>query len=311
LAHAARLITFLPLGDYLAAGGYSKAFIDDHLMPFGAAVWSTSRANMLNYPAAAFIRFCDNHGLLKVFDRPQWKTVSGGSHHYVSSVKQDIEQSGGQVLTAAPATAVHRYPDRVEISLSDGERITADQVVLATHADTALNLLAEPDANEAQTLGVFRYDKNRAVLHSDPGLMPRRRAAWCSWNYVEQPNQDDKRVAVSYWMNRLQNLSTKNDFFVSLNPGVVPDPATVVRDCEYEHPIFNAETWHAQQNLWSLQGGRRTWFCGSYFGAGFHEDALQAGFAVAEQLGGIKRPWSLSNPSDRIVISAQAAGKAA
>jgi len=297
------------LGEYLNEGRYSAAFIDDHLMPFGAAVWSTSRRNMLDYPAAAFIRFCDNHGLLKIANRPQWRTVSGGSKQYVDAAERRIEDNGGTIVKGNAVASVERTDTYVSVTLENGDKLQADQVVIATHADTALSLLSDPSEQESNQLGVFAYDSNRAVLHSDKAVMPKRRAAWCSWNYVEQENDDDAQVSVSYWMNRLQNLKTERDYFVSLNPGIAPDPATVVRESVYEHPIFNAQTWQAQQNLWSLQGQNNTWFCGSYFGAGFHEDAVQAGFAVAEQLGGHARGWSLDNPSDRIVVTASGASE--
>jgi len=299
------------LGDYLEAGGYSSAFIDDHLMPFGSAVWSTSRNNMLDYPAAAFIRFCDNHGLLKLSGRPLWRTVSGGSQCYVKAAHAAIEANSGDVRVGVGATAVNRSEHGVAITLSDGQVLQADQVVIATHANTALALLKEPSNEEENILSVFKYDQNYAVLHSDQSLMPKRKKAWCSWNYVEQEDDDSARVSVTYWMNRLQNLKTQRNYFVSLNPGTAPDPTTVVRETMYEHPIFTAATWQSQQKLWSLQGINNTWFCGSYFGAGFHEDAVQAGFAVAEQLakkqGGLSRPWTLENPSDRIVVTGSGA----
>ena len=290
------------LGDYLAAGGYSSAFINDHLMPFGAAVWSTSRTNMFDYPAAAFIRFCNNHGLLKLSGRPQWRTVSRGSQSYVEKVRSAIEANDGVIRIGVQAVSVDREADGVAIALSNGEVINADSVVVATHADSALGLLSTPSDEEKALLGVFQYDQNHAVLHSDKSLMPKRKKAWCSWNYVEQNNDDAARVSVTYWMNRLQNLKTEQDYFVSLNPGVTPDASTVVSESMYQHPIFNSATWQAQQTLWSLQGVNNTWFCGSYFGSGFHEDAVQSGFAVAEQLSGTSRPWSLDNPSDRIVV---------
>lgn len=290
------------LGAYLKEKRYSDAFVNDHLMPFGAAIWSTSRNNMLDYPAAAFIRFCDNHGLLKLSGRPQWRTVTGGSHHYVNAAKKHIEKNGGTVHLDAGVIDIDRQEQGVSITLANGEVIDADHVVIATHADTALTVLKKPSALENSLLGAFDYDKNQAVLHCDNSLMPKRKKAWCSWNYVEQDNDDMAQVSVSYWMNRLQNLNTQRDYFVSLNPSVAPKADTVIRSSEYEHPIFNANTWQAQQELWSLQGINRTWFCGAYFGAGFHEDAVQAGFAVAEQLGGIERPWTLENRSGRIVV---------
>ncbi len=290
------------LGEYLQTGGYSKAFIDDHLMPFGAAVWSTSRNNMLDYPAAAFIRFCDNHGLLKLSGRPQWRTVTGGSHRYVEAAKAGVEANGGRFHTSAAVVGIERHGQGVTLTLSDGSTADADACLIATHADTALTLLNDPDEQETKLLGTFAYDKNHAVLHTDKRVMPKRRNAWCSWNYVEQENDDKARVSVSYWMNKLQNLKTDDDYFVSLNPGISPNPDTVVRASDYEHPIFNAQTWRSQQSLWSLQGVRRTWFCGSYFGAGFHEDAVQAGFAAAEDIAGKNRPWALANANDRIVV---------
>ena len=293
----------LSLGEYLATGGYSSEFINDHLMPFGAAVWSTSRSNMLDYPAAAFIQFCNNHGLLKLSGRPQWRTVSKGSQQYVEAAAEAIEVNGGNVVLDGGAVSVNRSSQGVEINLSNGNVLHADQVVIATHADTALALLSHPSDEEQSLLSVFEYDKNEAVLHSDENLMPKRKKAWCSWNYVEQEDDDAARVSVTYWMNRLQNLDTQRNYFVSLNPGVAPNDAAVVRKSVYEHPIFNAATWQSQQNLWSLQGVNNTWFCGSYFGAGFHEDAVQAGFAVGEQLGKLSRPWSLENPSSRIVVT--------
>jgi len=291
------------LGDFLAAGGYSKAFVDDHLMPFGAAVWSTSRANMLNYPASAFIQFCDNHGLLNLIQRPQWKTVSGGSDSYVQTVGKSLLQNGGQIHLGTAAAQIDRGAQGVQIVMASGERLACDHAVLATHADTALHLLHAPTVDESTLLGAFAYDRNHAVLHTDECVMPKRRAAWCSWNYVEQEDDNTAQVSVSYWMNQLQNLKTKRDYFVSLNPAILPAPNSVIRRSEYDHPIFTARTAQAQRQLWSLQGVQNTWFCGSYFGAGFHEDAVQSGLAVAEQLGAKLRPWSLSNPSDRIVVS--------
>ena len=149
---------------------------------------------------------------------------------------------------------------------------------------------------------LFKYESNLAILHTDESYLPRRRRAWCSWNYVERDGDDATQVSVSYWMNRLQNLEGGTNYIVTLNPSVEPSSDQIFRSQRYQHPIFTAETWLAQQHLWSLQGRNRTWFCGSYFGSGFHEDAVQAGFAVAEQLGGLERPWQLDNPSARIVV---------
>lgn len=297
----------LTLGEFLTEHGYSQAFIDDHLMPFAAAVWSAPCSTMLDYPAYAFIRFCDNHGLLKLADRPQWRTVSGGSHRYVNEVKQQLEHNGASIIVQADIDSIERFSDRVVIKRRCGRELSFDAVVLATHADQALSCLAAPDAREQALLGSFTYESNLAVLHTDTSYLPRRTRAWCSWNYVEKSARTSSSVSVSYWMNRLQDLPTSTQFIVSLNPDVMPDEEAIIRSSQYQHPVFTVDAWRAQQELWSLQGRNRTWFCGSYFGAGFHEDAVQAGFAAAESVGGCMRPWTLENPSSRIVVNGSTA----
>jgi len=288
------------LGEYLQEHNYSRAFIQDHLLPFGAAVWSTPKNIMLDYPAAAFIRFCSNHGLLQISNRPQWRTVTGGSEQYVHAVEQAIGSQS--VLTEFDVVSIERRPDGVSIRDRNGRVIEADQVVIAAHADEALACLDAPDAREQALLAPFKYESNLAILHTDESYLPKRRRAWCSWNYVEREGDDASQVSVSYWMNRLQNLQTDTNYIVTLNPSIEPHPDLVYRSQRYQHPIFTADTWVAQQSLWTLQGHNRTWFCGSYFGSGFHEDAIQAGLAVAEQLGRLARPWQLENPSPRLVV---------
>ena len=288
------------LGEYLEEHKYSRAFIQDHLLPFGAAVWSTPKNTMLDYPAAAFIRFCSNHGLLQISNRPQWRTVTGGSEQYVRAVEKAI--GSDSVRTHFDAVSVQRKADGVTIRSRNGEVVEADHVVIATHADEALGCLDQPDAREQRLLAPFQYESNLAILHTDESYLPKRRRAWCSWNYVERDDDDLSQVSVSYWMNRLQNLPDDTNYIVTLNPTVEPHADQVFRTQRYQHPIFTSDTWQAQQELWSLQGQNRAWFCGSYFGSGFHEDAIQAGFAVAEQLGGVARPWELENPSPRLVV---------
>jgi len=290
------------LGDYLAQHQYSNEFLEDHLLPFGAAIWSTSRHEMLDYPAAAFIRFCDNHGLLQLTNRPQWRTVTGGSRCYVDTVANAIGEAN--IKTNSAVAKVTREASGVIIETVSGERLEADHVVIATHADQALAMIDNPSEAEKNQLGAFGYEKNHAVLHTDKRFMPVRKRAWCSWNYVESKAVAGK-VCVSYWMNLLQNLSSTNNYFVTLNPDDMPAPETVLAQRQYKHPVFNVASMAAQRNLWQLQGEQRTWFCGSYFGSGFHEDAVQSGFAVAEQLGGMVRPWFLENPSDRITVTHQ------
>ena len=292
----------ITLGEYLDTNGYSADFIDDHLMPFASAVWSSPCETMLDYPAAAFIRFCDNHGLLKLTRRPRWRTVSGGSHRYVSAVQSALLEAGHEVRTGFKVNSVERHSEGVLIHSEAGHSVAADAVVMATHADQALGCLDAPDELEQSLLEPFAYESNLAVLHTDINHLPRRRRAWCSWNYVERANTSRTQVSVSYWMNRLQNLPGSTPFIVTLNPDEMPSESEVLRTSRYEHPIFNVATWQAQQRLWELQGRRRTWFCGSYFGAGFHEDAVQAGLAAAESIGNCQRPWQLDEPSSRIVV---------
>lgn len=294
----------LTLGDLLIQGNYSREFIDDHLLPFAAAIWSGSPDQMLQYPAASFVRFCDNHGLLSLSDRPQWRTVTGGSREYVSAAREVLGQD--HIRTSLKVESVKRVGASVVIEDREGNTEVFDAVVFASHADQALMMLADADSEEQRLLKPFTYRQNLAILHTDKTLMPRRKRAWASWNYLDnnEPYSDhrDSKNTLSYWMNNLQNLSDKTDYIVSLNPAIPPDPERILRTMIYEHPVFNTDTYSVQQQLWSLQGRRNTWFCGAYFGAGFHEDAIQSGLAVAEQLGGLKRPWEVADASGRIFI---------
>lgn len=288
----------LSLGAYLDANGYGKAFQQDHLLPQAAAIWSSSAADIRAYPAAAFIRFFVNHGLLEldVHARPQWRTVVGGSRNYIPKLTAPFVD---RILTDTPVTAIVRDGAGAVVHSGRGsERF--DQVVLATHANQALALLAEPTAEERALLSAFRYTTNQAVLHTDARLMPRRRAAWSAWNYRGDSGGSGE---VTYWMNLLQGLESAEPLLVSLNPSRPPDPARVIRAETYEHPLYDHVSMAAQERLWSLQGGRRTWFCGAHFGAGFHEDGLQAGLAVAEAIGGVRRPWTVRDESGRIHLT--------
>jgi len=290
----------MPLDDYLDANGYGRAFRDDHLYPMAAAIWSTPAAQVGRYPTEAFVRFCENHHLLTLSDRPAWRTVSGGSREYVRRLSAAL---GDRVRTACPALAVRRDARGASVATASGGEERYDHVVIATHADHALALLGDASDDERRLLGAFAYSRNRAVLHSDPALMPRRRAVWSSWNYRADRRRPDA-LCVTYWMNRLQAIDERLPLFLTLNPSQEPRAALVHRTETYEHPLFDADAIRAQDALWSLQGRGRTWFCGSYFGAGFHEDGLQAGLAVAEAIGGVRRPWSVSGESARIRLPA-------
>jgi predicted NAD/FAD-binding protein len=296
--HARSLSPHTSLGVFLDAHGYGEAFQKDHLLPMAAAIWSASADSLRDYPALHFIRFCDNHGLLKFTDRPVWRTVDGGSREYVKKLLAGI----GETRLGHPARSIRRDVDSVVVRDATGNEQTFDDVVLACHADQALALLENPDPDETSLLGAFGYTKNRAVLHGDPRFMPRRRSVWASWNYLGGRDHADE-LHVTYWMNRLQGLTGAPPLFVTLNPAMEPSPETVLHEEIYDHPRFDTGAMRAQEALWSLQGRRRTWFCGAYFGAGFHEDGLQSGLAVAEQLGGVRRPWTVPNESGRITVT--------
>jgi predicted NAD/FAD-binding protein len=292
----------LSLGEMLRQGGYSEAFVHDHLLPMAAAIWSCPPRDMLDYPAAAFIRFCDNHGLLRLAGRPVWRTVEGGSRRYVDRLIADMPAT---VRCSTAVQFVRRTGGGVEIQDRRGEVWRHDQVVMATHADQALALLEDASPLERSVLGAFRYQRNLAVLHTDPGLMPRRREVWSSWNYLARRGAGgaatETALSVTYWMNRLQSfLPADRDLFVTLNPLQPPRDGSVLRSFLYDHPVFTQGAVAAQARLHELQGRRNSWFCGSYFGAGFHEDGLQAGLAVAEALGGVRRPWQVANESGRL-----------
>ncbi|MDN5869986.1 MAG: FAD-dependent oxidoreductase [Nitrococcus sp.] len=287
------------LDNYLDTAGYSAAFRNDHLYPMAAAIWSTPAAEIGSYPAAGFIRFCQAHGLLKLSGRPIWRTVDGGSRAYVQRMAEAIPR----ILSGQPIEAIRRHSNGVEVSSQAGGCPRHfDHVVIATHADQALRMLADASADERRVLGAFRYVDNDAVLHSDPNLMPSRRKVWSSWNYLSCGAGDGKQLAVTYWMNRLQGIDEATPLYVTLNPHRRIRDGRIVRRLRYRHPSFNTSAMAAQEELWSLQGMGNTWFCGSYFGAGFHEDGLQAGLAVAEALGDTRRPWTVADESGRIHV---------
>ena len=288
----------LSIGDWLASSGYSDAFLCRHILPMGAAIWSTPANAMLGFPMAAFARFFANHGLLiaDVEKRPIWRTVRGGSREYVRRLVADFD---GEHEVEMPIVSVARVANGVIVKTADGRSELFDQCVMATHANEALALLEDADDAERGLLGAFSYSKNETYLHTDPQLMPRRKRAWSSWNYVGDGNSE--QLSVSYWMNQLQKLETQTDYFVTLNPWRPIAQERILKHVSYQHPVFDVGAMTAQRELWSLQGRRRTWFAGSYFGYGFHEDGLQSGLAVAEDLGGVRRPWSVEGPRDRIL----------
>ncbi|MBE0439638.1 MAG: FAD-dependent oxidoreductase [Gammaproteobacteria bacterium] len=278
----------LTLGEFLQMHNIGKAMQNDYLLPMAAAIWSCPPSQMAAFPAKSFAQFFDNHGLLNVKDRPQWRTVNGGSQAYVAKL---LDSFSGQIITNNAVVKVDRTADQVTLTLADRQQLEFDDVIIATHADEALALLAQATNDEQRYLSAFRYQQNDTYLHTDERLMPKLKAVWSCWNYIAD-NSDDMTpaVSVSYWMNALQGLDTASDFFVSLNPIVAINPAKVVKQIQYMHPVFDNAAIAAQKQLECLQGKQHTWYAGSYFGYGFHEDALSSAVSVAKAFG-IQIPW--------------------
>lgn len=271
------------LSEFLDRERLGRSFREHYLLPMAAAIWSCPTRTMLAFPAESLARFFDNHGLLNLVDRPLWRTVVGGSRTYVERMLDDI---GRRRVLMDEATRIRRRDSQVEIELRSGTILVVDQVILACHADQALSLLERPSDDEARLLGCFRYQQNRTFLHTDRTLMPRLRRVWSAWNYIAGDGLDGRRaVSVTYWMNRLQGLESRHDYFVSLNPLRAPDSASIIAEMTYEHPVFDGPAMAAQTELHRLQGRDRLWYCGSYFGYGFHEDALAAAVGVSTLLG--------------------------
>ena len=298
LAKLPSLSDDLTIAQFLKAEGYSDYFLERHLLPMAGAIWSAAPGDMRDYPAKAFLKFFNNHGLLRITNRPLWRTVKGGSREYVSRL---IRSGTFETRLRTPVAAIRRHADGITIRAVNGEEQGYDDVVIATHADQALSMLADASGEERQLLSCFRYSRNRAILHRDQGLMPKRRRLWSSWNYLsELPPYSATTSAVTYWMNKLQPLPVEAPLFVSLNPLEEPRMEKVLAEFDYAHPIFDPAAMAAQKELWKIQGTRHTWFCGAYWGSGFHEDGIQAGLAAAEGLGGVRRPWSVQDESGRI-----------
>lgn len=275
------------LREFLAHGRYSDAFANWYLLPMAAAIWSCPTGQMLDMPLATFIRFCQNHGLLQVFDRPMWRTVQGGGRQYVDKIAAQLED----IRLATPVRGIDRDGQGLRV-VHDGGSEAFDQVVLACHSDQALELLG-PVASEGQraVLGAVRYQPNRAVLHTDAALLPRDRKLWSAWNYAAGHGEPgDQPVGVSYLINKLQPLPFKTPVVVTLNPTREPDPARVIAEFDYAHPIFDGPAIAAQQRLPSVQGQGGIWLAGAWGRYGFHEDGLMSALAVARGLGA-QVPW--------------------
>ncbi len=272
----------LSLGDYLARHGFRGPVVDDYLLPMAGAIWSAEPARILAFPARAFGRFFQNHGLLQVEGRPQWRTVTGGSREYVRALTRPFRD---RLHVNAPVEQVERQPGHVVVKARGRPAQAFDQVVFACHSDQALAILgAGATAAERAVLGAIGWQANDAVLHTDTRLLPRRRRAWASWNYHRDPATPAGRVAVTYNLTHLQSLPTRRQFLVTLNDGDRIDPATVIHRETYQHPLFDAAALRAQARHGEVNGQQRTYFAGAYWGYGFHEDGVRSALAVYDAL---------------------------
>ncbi len=276
-----------PLGEFLHEQGFGAAFRDWYFLPMMACIWSCPTAQMLQFPVSTMVRFCHNHGLLQVTNRPQWWTVQGGAKHYVEKIIAGIADkrlnTPVQRIETLSTTAFGR--SSVRIHTRSGAELF-DRVIIATHSDQALHLLAAPTRMERETLGAIQYQSNKAVLHTDATVLPKRKAAWAAWNYerAAAAAQEDSRVCLHYLLNRLQQLPWEQPVLVSLNPVRDIAPKTIIGEYDYAHPVFDLKAVAAQQQMPALQGQNHRYYAGAWMGYGFHEDGLKAGLSAAAQV---------------------------
>jgi len=269
------------LGDFLRERGFSGEVVNDYLLPMAGAIWSANPDGILEFPARSFGRFFRNHGLLTVSDQPQWQTVCGGSREYVKTLVKPFRD---RLLLRTPVEWVERFPDHVAVKARGRAPQAFDCLVMACHSDEALALLRDPSTAEREVLGAIRYQANETVLHTDESLLPRRRRAWASWNYDRGPDGNGGRVSVTYNLTTLQRLPTRRQFLVTLNNSDAIAPDRVIQRLSYAHPVFDRAAFRAQARYAEINGQRRTYFCGAYWGYGFHEDGVRSAIAACEAL---------------------------
>ena len=282
-ADNAKSITYkdLTLGDFLKSNNFSHYFINFHIIPMVAAIWSMPPSLAKKMPMDLFLNFFKNHGLFKIKNRPQWYTVTGRSKVYVKKVLQTIS---GEYFKNYEVKEVERNQNNVRLYYgSSNEYFDYDKVIFATHADDTLKLIKDPTENEKNILGNFKYKKNIACLHYDDQLMPSRKNTWSSWNSILDKNDPNKNC-VTYWLNNLQNLKTENNYFLTLNPIIPINSKKMIKEVKFSHPFYDLQTLKLQKDLAKLQGRNNTWFCGSYFGYGFHEDGIKSSLDIIDKI---------------------------
>ncbi len=288
----------MPLGEYLQKHNFSQRMQDYYLLPMAAAIWSCPVKTMMKFPVGSFLRFFENHGLLNIEDRPQWETVSGGAQKYIDAIMQ---QDLFDVKLSSAVKSVYKTDSGVDLLLKSGEVLNFDQVVFASHGDQTYQMLSPELKQHFSVLKNFKYQHNVAYLHQDTKLMPKRKLAWASWNYLRNTQHAEERVAVTYWMNLLQSIDTPTPLLVTLNPDQAPDADKTYKKIDYEHPVFDEPAMQAQSMIRPLQGDNNIWFCGAYLGYGFHEDGLNSAVELA-RLWHIALPWEqLDLPRQREV----------
>ncbi|NNJ90130.1 MAG: NAD(P)-binding protein [Gammaproteobacteria bacterium] len=268
----------ISLGEYLLKNCYSSEFTNLYIIPMGAAIWSTDPLMMKQFPAAFFIRFFINHGLLEITNRPQWYVIQGGSKQYLEPMKQGYAEG---IRLNTPVESVSRIGNGVQITTKAFGKEMFDAVVIATHSDQALRLLQDPTIEETEVLGAIPYQGNQALLHTDSSVMPKRSLAWASWNY--HIGQSEDKVTLSYDMNRLQNIQAPVNFLVTLNNAETVDPDKVIKELYYEHPLYTEKSVNAQARRHEISGCNRTFYCGAYWGNGFHEDGVVSALKAVEE----------------------------
>lgn len=271
----------LTFGEFLEKGNYSPQLREDYAIPMTSAVWSGSPSQVLNTPFYFIARFYENHGMLNIDDRPQWRVIKKGSRQYVVRL---VERFQDQIRLQCPVKRIVRSKDGVDISSSDGKASQFDTVILATHSDQALEILEKPSPAEIEILGAIRYQKNEAVLHWDDSLLPKKKLAWAGWNYHKMPDSPNG-TSVTYNMNILQGIESESTFCVSLNMTDKIDPTKIIKTFIYSHPVFSGNAIEAQKRLGEINGANRTYFCGAYWGSGFHEDGVNSALNVCRYFG--------------------------
>ena len=273
------------LGQFLKRFNYSNKFIDYHLVPMTASIWSCPTKSILNFPIKSLLVFFENHKLLNIYNRPKWSTVNKGSREYVKKIQSLLK---GKIYTNAKVNKISKSKEGISVHYQDGIK-TFDKVILACHADQSSEILIENFSEEANLLKDFKYQKNTSILHSDINFMPKRKSVWSSWNYITETGNSGN-LSITYWMNELQGINSSKPILLSLNPKILPNPDLIYGQYSYSHPILDNNAINIQKKLSSIQGKNNLWFCGAWTGFGFHEDGVKSAVEIANSHN-IHLPW--------------------